>query len=96
MAFSSSTQSSGGSPPFDWPSDMLPRDTANRMPGEISAITSDGELFGWGLDSDFDLSTVPESLDGKNVIAAASGEFNSMALTDDGKITPLTIPGGPS
>lgn len=37
IASSDSTQSSGGRPPFDWPSDMLPRETTNRMPSSAGA-----------------------------------------------------------
>ena len=37
MASSSSTQSSGGRPPFDSPSDMLPRDATKRMPSSAAA-----------------------------------------------------------
>jgi hypothetical protein len=37
MSSSSSTQESGGRPPFDWPSDMEPRETAKRMPISFAA-----------------------------------------------------------
>ncbi|ERN14979.1 ultraviolet-B receptor UVR8 [Amborella trichopoda] len=60
------------------------------------ALTTDGQLWSWGGNSNFELGRgnnindwrpqpVP-SLDGVRIIQIASGGFHSMALTDDGKV----------
>jgi Regulator of chromosome condensation (RCC1) repeat len=45
-----------------------------------------GKVASWGYDGSLQ-NEVPASLDGKNVVAIADGEFHSLALTSDGVVT---------